>query len=104
LKQTGGTSTGATTFSRDAVFLEFVEEHRENLKSIPPWRGIRTERFAYSVTCDGPWMLFDLDDDPYEMTNLVCDPSRSRLRERMHTRLFEHLRSIADPFERVYQS
>jgi arylsulfatase A-like enzyme len=104
LKQTGDTSAGATVFSRDAVFLEFVEEHRENLKSIPPWRGIRTERFAYSVTCDGPWMLFDLDDDPYEMTNLVCDPSRSQLRERMHTRLFEHLRSIADPFERVHQS
>ena len=37
----------------------------------PGWRGIRTERYSYARTEDAPWILFDLDNDPFEENNLV---------------------------------
>ena len=36
-----------------------------------PWRGVRTGRYNYARTKDGPFVLFDLKTDPYEMHNLV---------------------------------
>ena len=91
-----------TSFTRDAVFLEYVEEHRDSHKSIPTWRAIRTERYCYSITENGPWMLFDLADDPYEQHNLVADPATRALRRALHERLMDHLSRIEDPFSRIY--
>ena len=38
------------------------------------WRGLRTERFMYARTKDAPWLLYDLEADPYELENLVAVP------------------------------
>ena len=38
------------------------------------WRGLRTERFMYARTKDAPWLLYDLEADPYELKNLVAVP------------------------------
>jgi choline-sulfatase len=99
----GGTYAGGAPLSRDAVFLEYVEEHRDSHKSIPPWRAIRTERYCYSITGEGPWMLFDLEDDPYEQHNVVDDPATAGVRRELHERLMDHLFTIEDPFARTYQ-
>lgn len=37
----------------------------------PGWRGLRTERYNYARTEDRPWILFDLQNDPFEEHNLV---------------------------------
>jgi len=37
----------------------------------PGWRGLRTERYNYARTEHGPWVLFDLQNDPFEENNLV---------------------------------
>jgi arylsulfatase A-like enzyme len=52
-----------------------------------PWRGVRTDRFLYARTEAGPWLLYDLADDPYELKNLADDPAHSTLRERMEAKL-----------------
>jgi arylsulfatase A-like enzyme len=41
----------------------------------PGWRGVRTERYVYARLEGRPWLLFDLEDDPYEERNLVADGS-----------------------------
>jgi len=41
----------------------------------PGWRGIRTERYNYAAIEDGPWVLFDMENDPYEEHNLVDEDS-----------------------------
>ncbi len=92
-----------TSLTRDAVFLEYVEEHRYSHKSIPPWRAIRTERYCYSITQNVPWMLFDLANDSYEQHNLVADPASRGLRLTLHERLMDHLLRIGDPFARIYR-
>ena len=92
----------AEGFDREAVFLEYVEEHRDSHKSIPPWRAVRTARYGYAITRDGPWLLFDLEDDPHELTNRVGDAEYSETRSNLHRRLVAHLRAIEDPFERTY--
>ena len=42
----------------------------------PGWRGLRTERYNYARTEDNPWVLFDLENDPFEETNLVGQNGR----------------------------
>lgn len=43
------------------------------------WRGIRTQRYMYARKRDEPWVLYDLEEDPYELRNMVGDPSSSEL-------------------------
>ena len=35
------------------------------------WRGIRTERFMYARWESGPWLLYDLHNDPHELSNVI---------------------------------
>lgn len=34
------------------------------------YRGIRTERYTYAKDLNGPWLLYDNQNDPYQLTNL----------------------------------
>ncbi len=74
---------------RDGVMLEFVSELRPNIVfHDETWRGIRTRRYKYTVLGDAlggkPWQFFDLETDPYEMTNLVDDPKYADEVKRHH--------------------
>ena len=37
---------------------------------------MRTKRYMYARSKDKPWLLFDLQNDPWEQHNLVDDPAR----------------------------
>lgn len=41
------------------------------------YRGLRTARFTYAETLNGPWLLYDNQADPYQMQNLVGDPAHA---------------------------
>ena len=42
------------------------------------WRGVRTKSRKLVLNADGsPWLLFDLENDPLEMKNLIADPTRA---------------------------
>ncbi len=64
------------------------------------WRGLRTARHTYVIDHQGPWMLFDNAADPYQMRNLVAEPSTSDLRSRLDRRLRAMLEARGDRFER----
>jgi len=59
-------------------------------RDLPVWRGIRTERYTYAETRDGPWLLYDNEDDPYQQHNRVDDrssawrQSRDELGDELH--------------------
>jgi len=43
------------------------------------YRAVRTSRYTYVRNLDGPWMLFDDEQDPWQMNNLVGKRSTQRL-------------------------
>ena len=51
------------------------------------WRGVRTQRYMYARYRDKPWVLYDLEKDPYEMENLADDPAAASLVAEMDTRI-----------------
>jgi arylsulfatase A-like enzyme len=61
-----------------------------------PWRGVRTNRFLYARTQTGPWLLYDLEQDPYELKNLAQDPGAVSLRERMEMQLAACMKRYKD--------
>jgi arylsulfatase A-like enzyme len=62
------------------------------------YRGIRTRRYTYIRTLDGPWLLYDNVNDPYQQTNLSHIPSYRRLRDGLDVELARMLASVGDEF------
>lgn len=50
--------------------LVFDQAVREG---VAPWWGVWTGQHTYARTLDGPWLLFDNEADPYQLTNLVAE-------------------------------
>ena len=64
-----------------------------------PWRGIVTrDGWKYAVLEGQPWLLFNLNEDPYETTNLALDGRFARPRRRLQARLAEWLETTGDAF------
>jgi arylsulfatase A-like enzyme len=54
---------------------------------IAGWRGVRTARYMYARYEDRPWVLYDLEADPYEMRNLAGDPAAAELQADLEAKL-----------------
>ncbi len=88
---------------REGVLMEFVAELRPGMPfHDETWRGIRTRRYKYTVLGDAhggkPWQFFDLETDPYEMSNLVDDPALADEVARHHGLLRERLAETYDHY------
>jgi arylsulfatase A-like enzyme len=66
------------------------------------WRCWRTERYKYTVHGDElggkPWQLFDLKNDPYELTNLIAHPDCQILAKDLHGALRESMLQNGDHY------
>jgi arylsulfatase A-like enzyme len=60
------------------------------------WRGIRTDRFMYARYKERPWVLYDLDKDPYQLRNLAGDDSAKALRQDLERRLAAWMEKTGD--------
>jgi arylsulfatase A-like enzyme len=73
----------------DSAFMQLVKPTMHADSTDRPWRGIVTrDRWKYVVLEGQPWLLFNLNEDPYELVNLAHN-SRYHAERR---RLQEHLR------------
>ena len=61
-----------------------------------PWRAVRSSRFLYARTEAGPWLLYDLKQDPFELRNLAGDPDSSSVRQQMELQLAAWMRRTGD--------
>ncbi|MFO0909401.1 MAG: sulfatase-like hydrolase/transferase [Isosphaeraceae bacterium] len=61
-----------------------------------PWRGVRTDRFMYARTSQGPWVLYDLKQDPYERNNLAHDPAQRETLATLERELSAWMTRIGD--------
>ncbi len=62
------------------------------------YRAIRTAQYTYVRGLEGPWLLFDDKNDPYQLKNLVKVPEYAALRGQLDDRLQAAVRKIGDPF------
>ena len=63
------------------------------------WRGIRTARHMYARTREAPWVLYDLEADPYELTNLADDPDAGELLAQLDAELSRWMERTGDSWE-----
>ena len=83
--------------AQDAVYLTM----QHGYVPWPGWRGIRTERYNYARTEAGPWILFDLKNDPFEERNLVGQ-NRTLVAE-MDTLLLDRMSACGDSWRGMRQ-
>jgi len=62
------------------------------------YRGLRTRRYTYTRALDGPWLLYDNDEDPYQLHNLVGDPEYAAFVQELDARLQRKLDALGDEF------
>ena len=62
------------------------------------YRGIRTRRYTYVKDLNGPWLLYDNEEDPYQMTNLCNQPRAIQLQSELESLLLEQLMKHNDQF------
>ena len=62
------------------------------------YRGIRTRRYTYVRSLDGPWLLYDNETDPYQLDNLIDKSEHSHIQAELETILQAKLKARNDEF------
>jgi arylsulfatase A-like enzyme len=64
-----------------------------------PWRGVVTRDGWKYVALEGqPWLLFNLNEDPYELANLAHNTRFAQGRRRLNQRLAQWIADTGDAF------
>ncbi len=63
------------------------------------WRGVRTERYMYARFESKPWVLYDLQQDPTEMRNLLAERHAQAVARDMEHRLDAWMRRTGDSWK-----
>ncbi|MDX2415560.1 MAG: sulfatase [Bacteroidales bacterium] len=96
-----GAISSPSDFDDKAALIMSVSpfDNKEN----DEYRGIYTERYTYIENLEGPWMIFDNEEDPYQMNNLVNNPKYKDLEKELKGLLWKELNNIDDEFKpRMY--
>jgi len=62
------------------------------------YRGIRTVRYSYVRDFKGPWLLYDNEQDPFQMNNLIGRPDTYKLQKKLDSILRRKLAKAHDQF------
>ncbi len=84
---------GKKAEDRAALFMNVSPFGAGNRKG---FRGIRTTRYTYVRDSGGPWLLYDNQADPYQMTNLLNDPEHAALQKQLEAQLQAKLKQRGD--------
>ena len=65
-----------------------------------PWRGLVTnDGWKYVVLEGQPWLMYNLNDDPYELANLALDGRFKQERQNLQDKLTDWITRTGDMFE-----
>ncbi len=79
------------------LLLEPVIVDQGAAQGVREWRGLRTKRYTYARWYDGrPWLLYDNEADPYQMSNLVDSPEHASVRTELERELDARLAATGD--------
>ena len=77
------------------------EERRADIlkrKAGREYRGLRTPRYSYVRSLDGPWLLYDLENDPHQLNNLIGSPEVAKVQGELDAWLSRRLEARGDAF------
>ena len=86
------------------VLIEFnrFEVEGDGFMGFQPIRCITDGRYKLVINLLTSDEFYDMDNDPYEMKNLINDRSHAKIRDDMHDRLIERMNQSSDPFRGYY--
>ena len=86
-----------------------IEGHAVLYMQLVPWgvggeydreyRAVKTSRYTYVRSLEGPWLLFDDTIDPLQMNNLIDNPDYENLVNDLDQRLWKLLAGLGDEFK-----
>jgi len=83
----------------DSAFLQLVVPTGHEDSTDRAWRGIVTRDGWKYVCLEGqPWLMFNLNEDPYEFVNLAHNTAFRAERRRLHDRLAAWINDTGDSF------
>ncbi|MCD6123469.1 MAG: sulfatase-like hydrolase/transferase [Spirochaetales bacterium] len=85
----------------DAVFTEFNRfcVNSEGVFGFQPIRSIITSRYKLVINLNDRDELYDLQNDPGELDNLINRINCKEVRDKLHDRLMEEMKISRDPFK-----
>jgi arylsulfatase A-like enzyme len=84
----------------DSAFLQCVIPTGHGDSVDRPWRGIVTlDGWKYLVLEAQPWLMFNLNEDPYELVNLAHNTRYRAQRQRLQDRLAAWIADTGDSFD-----
>ena len=99
-KDLSDAARGVVSDQRDAVLImKMVPGGGPYIaNAITPWRGVRTKRYTYANLIDyGPWLLYDNQEDPYQLKNLINKPEHAALQAKLDKCMRELMAEAGDP-------
>ncbi|MBI4875136.1 MAG: sulfatase [Acidobacteria bacterium] len=90
--------TGDSRQGPDSAFFQIFGPYQGD-GTPDGWRGVRTRRHMYARFRNKPWVLYDLDRDPYQMDNLAGDPAAASLVKEMDQRIEAWMRRTGDSWD-----
>jgi arylsulfatase A-like enzyme len=77
---------------------DYYCEHHMNIGSIPKWYGVRGQRYTYANYYEeNTELLYDLKNDPTQLTDLAGDPKYKDILEKMRNRSQEYVKMYTRP-------
>ena len=86
-------------FEQDAVLTMNFGATYDHLVDGDEWRGVRTKTHSYARWLDGKRMLYNLEEDPLQMNNLIESAETEPLVNDMENTLTELMRSRNDKLQ-----
>lgn len=98
---TNPTEAGA---GRKEVFIEWgrYEVDHDGFGAFQPIRCIRDDRYKLAINLMTTDELYDMQNDPGEMKNLIDSPKHAAIRNNLHDRLMNWMDLSRDPFRGYY--
>lgn len=62
------------------------------------YRAIRIEHYTYARNLNGPWLLYDNEQDPYQQHNLIVHSEYTGLQKELEQILKQKLEATNDNF------
>ncbi|MGG3280244.1 sulfatase family protein [Paenibacillus solani] len=83
----------------DSAYLQSVIPTGHGHSVDRPWRGIvTTDGWKYVCLENTPWLLFNLNEDPYEQVNMAYNSLYNHERKRLNDRLRQWVEDTGDEF------